>query len=269
MAQHEKLRGLIAQWLDPDSIEIVRAAVYRFHALLARDWLRGPVLLAGDAAHQTPPFLGQGMCAGIRDAMNLSWKLDAVLRGRAQPKLLESYGSERAPHVRSYVERAVLVGKLICTQDPQQARERDAKLLGLRASGNPAPMPTDLPPLGEGLFQTGVGGSAERHPLVAHLAPQPRVATPAGEKLLDEATGPGFQLLLRRAPGSLDDATGEALDQLGATVVEWSTPEGEAFFERHGLHGLLARPDHVVFGVARNPDEIGTLVRDAASAVEG
>jgi 3-(3-hydroxy-phenyl)propionate hydroxylase len=269
MAQHENLRGLIAQWLDPDSIEIVRAAVYRFHALLARDWLRGPVLLAGDAAHQTPPFLGQGMCAGIRDAMNLSWKLDAVLRGRAQPKLLESYGSERAPHVRSYVERAVLVGKLICTQDPQQARERDAKLLGLRASGNPAPMPTDLPPLGEGLFQTGVGGSAERHPLVAHLAPQPRVPTPAGEKLLDEATGPGFQLLLRRAPGSLDDATGEALDQLGATVVEWSTPEGEAFFERHGLHGLLARPDHVVFGVARNPDEIGTLVRDAASAVEG
>lgn len=269
MAQPENVRKLVAAWLDPDSIEVVRAAVYRFHALLARDWRRGPILLAGDAAHQTPPFLGQGMCAGIRDAMNLSWKLDAVLRGRAQPKLLESYGSERAPHVRSYVERAVFVGKLICIQDPQQARERDTRLLALRETSKAAPLPTDLPSLGEGLFQSDLGGGAERHPLIAHLAPQPRIATPSGEQLLDDATGPRFQLLLRRAPGILDDATREALDQLGAAVIEWSTPDGAAFFERHGIHGLLARPDHVVFGVARNVDDVGALVRDAASAVTG
>jgi 3-(3-hydroxy-phenyl)propionate hydroxylase len=73
----------------------------RFHAVVARDWTRGHVTIAGDAAHQTPPFLGQGMCAGIRDASNLAWKLDLVLRGDAGPKLLESYGQERAPHVEA------------------------------------------------------------------------------------------------------------------------------------------------------------------------
>jgi hypothetical protein len=170
--------------------------------------------------------------------------------------------------VRSYVERAVWVGKIICVQDPQLARLRDEKLLGARAGGAPTPLPTDLPPLGEGLFQADPGG-AERHPLVAHLAPQPRVGGAAGERLLDDATGPGFQLLVRSAAARLDDATREALERLDAAVVEWSTPEGRAFFERHAVEGLLARPDHAVFGVARRAEEVPALVRDAARRVAG
>ena len=101
-----------------DSLEIVRVAVYRFHALIAHRWRDGPGLLAGDAAHQMPPFMGQGMCSGIRDAANLAWKLDLVLRGDAADALLDSYQDERAPHVRQIVETSVAMGRIVCEQDP-------------------------------------------------------------------------------------------------------------------------------------------------------
>jgi 3-(3-hydroxy-phenyl)propionate hydroxylase len=85
MARPERLRELLAPWLDPASVELVRAAVYRFHAVVARDWLRGRVAIAGDAAHQTPPFLGQGLCAGIGDAATVAWMLDLGVRGGGGP----------------------------------------------------------------------------------------------------------------------------------------------------------------------------------------
>ena len=96
----------IARFADPGCFEIWRSAVYRFHALLAREWRQGNVFLLGDACHQTPPFLGQGLCAGIRDAANLAWKLAMVFRDGASPALLDSYAAERKPHVRSTVATA-------------------------------------------------------------------------------------------------------------------------------------------------------------------
>src|SRR5262249_40592112 len=120
------------------ALELVRVAVYRFHALIARRWRSNRVLLAGDAAHQMPPFMGQGMCSGIRDAANLAWKLDFVLGGVAPNELLDSYQAERAPHVRHIVETSVALGRVVCEQDPRRAAERDAFLLATRrAGGNP------------------------------------------------------------------------------------------------------------------------------------
>ena len=86
------------------TLEIERKAVYRFHGRVAERWREGRVLIAGDAAHQTPPFAGQGMCAGIRDAANLAWKLADVLHGRARPDLLDTYQAEREPNVRAYID---------------------------------------------------------------------------------------------------------------------------------------------------------------------
>ena len=83
--------------LTPEDGTLWRQASYRFHALVADHWRAGRVFVAGDAAHQQPPFLGQGMCQGIRDVANLSWKLGAVLRGEAEEVLLDSYGAERKP----------------------------------------------------------------------------------------------------------------------------------------------------------------------------
>lgn len=104
---------LLAPWLAPDDADIVRAAAYRFHAVVASSMQVGPVFLAGDSAHQMPPFLGQGLNSGSRDAANLAWKMALVHQGRAESSLLATYSSERVPHVRNTVEHAADMGRLI------------------------------------------------------------------------------------------------------------------------------------------------------------
>jgi len=96
-----------------DDARIVRSAVYRFHAVVAPEMKKGNVFLAGDSAHQTPPFAGQGLNSGMRDALNLAWKFSFVERGLLPLSLLETYTSERAPHVRSTIAHAVDMGRLI------------------------------------------------------------------------------------------------------------------------------------------------------------
>ena len=107
------LRPLIAPWLGPTNdadLRIIRVAEYTFRALIADHWRRGNTFLLGDAAHLTPPFIGQGLCAGLRDAMNLSWKLAGVLTGSLLTDVLDSYQAERKPHVRSMIGLALAVG---------------------------------------------------------------------------------------------------------------------------------------------------------------
>jgi 3-(3-hydroxy-phenyl)propionate hydroxylase len=125
--------ALLSRWLTPADGELWRQASYRFHALVARQWRRGRVFIAGDAAHQQPPFLGQGMCQGLRDVANLAWKLQAVLSGAVHGSgaqaLLDSYGAERAAHVRELTSRIKHVGAVVGERDVARARARDARLL--------------------------------------------------------------------------------------------------------------------------------------------
>ncbi|MFJ5264027.1 bifunctional 3-(3-hydroxy-phenyl)propionate/3-hydroxycinnamic acid hydroxylase [Streptomyces sp. NPDC088387] len=110
------LRRLIDPWartVPDDRLTVLRCTEYTFRALVARRWREGRVLLAGDAAHVTPPFIGQGLCAGLRDAQNLAWKLHAVLRGSAGQDLLDSYESERRPHATTMIRRATALGQLM------------------------------------------------------------------------------------------------------------------------------------------------------------
>ncbi|MGK3799668.1 FAD-dependent monooxygenase, partial [Enterococcus faecium] len=96
-----------APWNVVGAVEIERKAVYRFNAMVARAWRRGRVLLAGDAAHRMPPFAGQGLCSGVRDAANLAWKLAAILHTAAPDALLDTYQPEREPNVRSIIAMAM------------------------------------------------------------------------------------------------------------------------------------------------------------------
>lgn len=109
----EGLWGLLEGMISPDNSRLVRSAVYRFHAVVAPEMRRGNVFLAGDSAHQTPPFAGQGLNSGMRDAINLAWKLSFVKRGLASERILDTYTEERAPHVRSTIAHAVDMGRLI------------------------------------------------------------------------------------------------------------------------------------------------------------
>ena len=104
---------LLSPWITPNDARLVRSAVYRFHAVVAPSMQTGNVFLAGDSGHQMPPFLGQGLNSGMRDAVNLAWKMAFVKRGLASTSLLDTYSIERVPHVRSVVAHAADMGRLI------------------------------------------------------------------------------------------------------------------------------------------------------------
>ncbi|MEM8917471.1 MAG: bifunctional 3-(3-hydroxy-phenyl)propionate/3-hydroxycinnamic acid hydroxylase [Pseudomonadota bacterium] len=137
----ESLKKWISKWIDPDLIELERSAVYQFHGLVAKQWRVGRIMIIGDAAHQTPPFMGQGLCAGVRDATNLAWKLGAVARGEAHPDLLDTLMSERSPHARAVIQGAIEMGKVVCVLDPAKAAERDRKMIADREAGLPYELP--------------------------------------------------------------------------------------------------------------------------------
>jgi len=195
----ERVRALLATRarIDPDRVEVIRAAVYTFHALLAAHWRDGRVFLLGDAAHQMPPFLGQGLCAGIRDAHNLAWKLHLVLRGAATSALLDSYQQEREPHVRSIIRLAVWTGRVVGADEPL-ATLRDATFALLnrvapvrRALRHVNP---GLPPLHGGVLSKG-HRHGHRSPVGAVFV-QPRVRRPNGRMIpLDEELGSDFAVV--------------------------------------------------------------------------
>lgn len=121
MERPEKLAALLAPWACAEDLSIERHAVYRFHARCCRHFQKERVFLVGDAAHITPPFVGQGLVAGLRDAANLSWKLAWVIRGRASPAILNSYDSERQPHAKQMINLAKFMGHLIMPRNHAQA----------------------------------------------------------------------------------------------------------------------------------------------------
>jgi 3-(3-hydroxy-phenyl)propionate hydroxylase len=244
MLEEAFIAGLLAPW-NVD-VEIERKAVYRFHGLVARKWRSGPVLIAGDAAHQTPPFAGQGMCTGIRDAANLAWKLAAILQGRAGDALLDSYQVEREPNARAYIQVAIGMGRVVCTLDPAMAQARNAQMLAARQSGA-APLPPAAPPpmtgplILEGATKAGA------------LFPQPVVATTDGRtQRLDDALGAGAWLISTAPPAPAPDLTTVSLDDprvapFRAKLAGWLTA--------NAAEAVLVRPDRIVFG-AGAPDHL-------------
>lgn len=257
-ATPERTWELLARWLAPEDGTLWRQASYRFHALVAERWRAGRVFLAGDAAHMQPPFLGQGMCQGIRDAVNLSWKLAAVLRGEvagaAAEALLDSYGAERKAHVRDLTSRLKGVGAVICERDPAKARARDAQLLAA-CDGvvQDTPRQDILPRLEQGLLAAGAGSGR------GSLFPQPRMR--ASGALMDQAFGAGWRLVV---------ADGDALPAplpRGLRVIDLArTPEAEGvvaqWMQRHACRAALLRPDHYVFGTARDAAGIAPLLHE-------
>ena len=119
------VQRLLAQYVDVDKVEVLRRLVYTFNALVAERWRDGRVLLAGDAAHMTPQFMGQGMSSGVRDAHNLAWKLEAVLRKGADPKLIDTYQSERKPHAKEMIDISVKMKDFVSLANPVLAKTRN------------------------------------------------------------------------------------------------------------------------------------------------
>jgi len=231
------IAGLLKPWNVTGAVTLERKAVYRFNAKVAKTWRQGPVFLAGDAAHLTPPFAGQGLCAGLRDAANLAWKVIAVSHG-ANEDLLDTYQSEREAHARPIISLAIMMGRTVCIADPLAARERDQQMLAARATGSSPDGAVSNPPLGNGFL---LAGSAE----AGNYFPQ--YVTHENQRL-DDVLGPGAWLIARSRSGANsknDDLETVMLDD--PQLIPFKT-QLEAWFAKHGAEAVLIRPDRYIFG---------------------
>ncbi|MEX6505885.1 bifunctional 3-(3-hydroxy-phenyl)propionate/3-hydroxycinnamic acid hydroxylase [Jiella sp. M17.18] len=277
MEKPENVWKLLAPWLTPEDGELWRAAAYRFHALVADRWREGRVFIAGDAAHQQPPFIGQGMCQGLRDVSNLVWKLDAVMRKGAPERLLDSYGTERKRHVTELTAKIKAIGETICIRDPEEAAKRDAKILA-EGGGRPRVITRQeiVPPLSVGLL------SQVETPARGTLFPQPMVVKDGKVLRMDKVAGTGWRLVIdgRGGPAPSGLVAGFAADRL--TTVRLATTgetcDGETaiterddvlagWFDRHQVAAAIVRPDHYVFGTARDRASLDMLVGELGHAL--
>lgn len=248
----DKVWSLLSRWVTPQTADLVRHAVYQFRSRIASQWSSGRVMLAGDAAHVMPPFMGQGMCSGIRDAWNLSWRLDLLLRGLSDSTLLDSYTLERKPQIRAVIEASMAMGKVVCVSDPVEAAERDAAYL----SGNVAPLPP-FPGLTDGMLH-------KEGPLRGILGVHGSIEIGGKVGRYDEVIGRGFHLLVR---GDEDPLAQLDAQQLGfirdydLNVVRLAPVADSAkgiyrdvsgkylqFMAEAGLKVLVVRPDYYCFG---------------------
>lgn len=245
----DALGPLIHPWVDHVStaeLELLRVTEYTFRAQLADHWRRGPIFLLGDAAHLTPPFVGQGMGAGLRDAMNLAWKLAGVLAQTLPGDVLETYEQERKPHARHMIRLALAVGRAMTAGGEfgnlirRMVVPRLHRLPGLSANL----VESETPALHRSVL---VQKSRAPRQLAGTLCPNPLVAS--GTRL-DSEIGNGFAVVTRTEPSAAERALA---DQRGA-VVHFAAP-GSAlanWLRRGRADAAIVRPDRTVMRAGRD-----------------
>ncbi|GFH39486.1 bifunctional 3-(3-hydroxy-phenyl)propionate/3-hydroxycinnamic acid hydroxylase MhpA [Streptomyces pacificus] len=275
----DRMWELLAPYdVSPRNADLTRNIVYTFRAALADRWRTGRLLLAGDAAHLMPPFAGQGMCSGVRDAANLAWKLDLVLRGTARETLLDLYQTERSRQVRHTIDMSVEVGRLVSELDHAAAARRDAYLIGLHSRPDAPKLSPSWFALEDGVVRRDASGAVA--PRAGELSPQGVVARGALRDRFDEVAGRGFQLITTVDPyETLSEGDLGFLKSIGtrfARVLPAGVPPGQArdhevvdvqrvylpYLARTRRTGVLVRPDHYVFGFAGDRADLPALVGD-------
>jgi len=231
MAGNARVWELLAPWITPDDADLVRAVVYRFHATVADSMRSGSVFLAGDAAHQMPPFLGQGLCSGIRDAANLAWKLRLVDDGAADAALLDTYGAERLPHAAGVVAHAVDTGRLI---DELSGRAPASTAIDA-AYGGGRPFP---------ILEHGIRFGD--HPAVGRQLPQPRI----DGRPLDDLLGTGFAVVTDTV--AYEPHVGHQWHDLASIVI---VPVGTIAPALPAGGAVIVRPDRYVAAVVHDAAE--------------
>ncbi len=253
--------------VGPNDVEIVRQLVYTFEARIAVRWRQGRFFLIGDAAHTMPPFMGQGMCSGIRDAKNLAWKLDLVLRGLAGDGLLDTFEEERRPHTRDWTIISLEAGKVPCTTDPEEARQRDERF----RNGWLPPMP-NFPKLVGGILTRDEHGTPAAP--AGELGLQARVERTGEAALFDDALDAEAHWQVISIAGDprsvLSPHEIDFLGRLGVVFAHIATGrDGDAvdidgdytaYFGARGIEVVVNRPDFYVFGGARSLADLPGLV---------
>jgi 3-(3-hydroxy-phenyl)propionate hydroxylase len=272
-----ELWPLLSRWIKPGDAKLWRAAAYRFHGLVATEWRRDRILLAGDSAHMTPPFMAQGMVGGMRDALNLAWKLRRVLKGESPATLLDSYMEERRPHMRQTILTAMSLGRIICERDAARAVERDQRLLAAHGGEVKTEYRQNMiPNLEHGVIASGAA-------LSGVLFPQPTVLAAGFLGRLDDLTGARVRVAVQGPLSAQEkEAYLQALASVDGVLVQLgeagaaSGPALEVSEERPLLAPWLdaaqqsvvvVRPDHYIFGAAAEHGEGLHLLEDLKAAL--
>lgn len=258
-------RLMAPRGVTPQTAQLERHAVYTFRGRWAKTWRMGSVFLAGDAAHLMPPFLGQGLCAGLRDARALTWRLNLVHQGLATPAVLDSYGPERGGHVREIIDEAVAAGRVICELDVDRAAARDAEMIKRARDPDAATRQPPHPRLGAPSITIASNG------VEGQLSPQARVRVGDRVGLFDDVMGGGWQLISRvgDAAALLADDDRAWFRQLGGMIADVSGAgdihdlDGgyERWFATHECEAFLARPDFYIFAAGAHTEIPGFVSR--------
>lgn len=240
---------LLAPWVTRQDVsKVLRANIYTFYSLVADSWREGRIFLAGDAAHLTPPFLGQGACAAIRDVFNLGWKLARVIGGDAPDALLDTYQSERRPHARELVYRAGKIGEMF--KDQAQANPDEVRAI------QPREHTIERPLLGHGLH-------GEAPVPAGRLGPQPRLED---GRLMDAAVQGRFAVVGDPAViAGISNITRSHLDQLGAITLPDTGDSMRRALQNLNCAAMIVRPDRYLLGIANTAQEIDEIVATAAT----
>ncbi|AQT78259.1 3-(3-hydroxyphenyl)propionate hydroxylase [Mycolicibacterium litorale] len=262
----DALGPLIAPWtvgVGVDDLELIRVAEYTFRAQIADHWRRANTFLLGDAAHLTPPFVGQGMGAGMRDAMNLAWKLAYVINGRLAPTALDSYEAERKPHARKMINLALMVGRAMTAGGE----------IGNLLRRNVVPRMHLLPGLRERVVDSRT--PALHSSTLVHRSRDPRCrlggtlcpnAVDSDGRRLDDVVGNSFAIVTNQAPGAADRTV---IEHYGV-MLQVATPGTElaAWLRRGHAGAAIIRPDRTVLRASRDAGEAARLLRSYLVAVD-
>lgn len=291
----DSVARLIAPYLDPARFRIQRASVYTFEAKTAARWRKDRIFLLGDAAHTMPPFMGQGLVSGLRDAANLAWKLALCVRGQANERLLDTYERERRPHLLAMTEISIRLGHVFLVRDARAAAARDIVFRALDRVGRARKFIQDMefkpkPTCDEGMMRGGRRrrGRFDGAPSVVPAYPegtyfpQPFVRDAAGVRVrLDDALGTGFSVLgwgvdprevvrdepfwnglgaqfFQVLPAGNEAREGALVDEDGAL---------ERWFVRYGVALAIVRPDRYVFG-GFSRAEVAQVERELRTALQ-
>lgn len=256
----------------PDDLELIRVASYKFQSLYAERWRVGRAFLAGDAAYQMPPFLAQGLCSGFRDAHNLAWKLDWVLRGHASDAFLDSYESERGPNARATIVESMRVGQNVNERDPEKVRKRDEALMAMQAEKQRSGPKTQLIAFRVPGFTAGfIARPGDSVRGAGDALPQARVRRGGHEGRFDDIVGGGPLILGRNGDpaAALSEADRTFWRSLGGQIVQLGDGENR-MIDAEGRYGklmdeydcdvIVKRPDYTIFGACPTARELPALI---------
>ncbi|GAB1265287.1 bifunctional 3-(3-hydroxy-phenyl)propionate/3-hydroxycinnamic acid hydroxylase [Aurantivibrio infirmus] len=258
MMKPEVVAELLKPWLEGVPHKIVRASTYRFHGLIAEQWRDGNIFLAGDAAHQTPPFFGQGMCHGLRDVANLAWKMSMILQGTAPENILDTYQTERDPHVRAVISAAVEAGRYICILDKEKAAQRDNEIRSQSKAQSLASTAAELIPA----ITNGIVAAHTTHAGERFIQPKMKLENNHLENnreiLLDDVTKNSWRLFVKdtNIASGAKKFIRNYLSDVDISVYNASSLADQGailkWLEDSQLTGVLVRPDFYIFGTCRD-----------------